>query len=136
MHAQSSSASIRLTSKPCRHPRDMNDIESNKKVKGDDIVASRLRFILALLQEQFKNVDSTFDGLYGDYEIVTDAGLESEALDEDGKLRCAIRVELNDSSASGATITVKCADQKLAANVRSTLQNAIVAAAAVKTKID
>ncbi len=32
MHAQSSTASIRLTSKPCRHPRASDDVEEPSKV--------------------------------------------------------------------------------------------------------
>jgi hypothetical protein len=136
MHAQSSSASIRLTSQPCRHPRDRVsevDDESKKKQKADDkdLVGSRLRFVRALLKEQFQNVEAVYEGYLGTYEIVTDTGLEPGVLDDEGKLKCFVSVEFEDVSASTAKITVVCQDQKIAANVQTTLQNAIAAAAAI-----
>lgn len=140
MHAQSSSASIRLTSKPCRHPRDIDsevDEERKKIHKADDndIVGSRLRFVRALLKEQFENVEAVYEGYRGTYEIVTDAGLEAGVLDDEGKLKCFVTVECDDAYASIYKITVVCQDQKIAANVQTTLQNAFSAATAIKTKL-
>jgi Pre-mRNA 3'-end-processing endonuclease polyadenylation factor C-term len=139
MHAQSSSASIRLTSKPCRHPRDTvfdEDEESKKKLKAidADLVGSRLRFVCALLKEQFQNVEAIYEGYIGTYEIMTDAGLETVVLDDEGILKCFVTVEFDDASASTAKITVECRDQKIASNVQATLQNAVAAATAVVTK--
>jgi len=139
MHAQSSGASIRLTSKPCRHPRDdsSEDDSAQKKIKAEDdnvLVHSRLRFVCALLKEQFQNVEAVYEGSRATYEIETDAGLESGVLDDEGKLKCMVSVEFDDEAASLAKISVECADKKIATNVQDMLQNAIAAASAVKTK--
>jgi len=138
MHAQSSAASIRLSSKPCRHPRDASlDDGSQKKIKTEDesdLVGSRLRFVCALLKEQFQNVEAVYEGTRATYEIETDAGLESGVLDDEGKLKCTVSVEFDDAAASLARIGVECADKKIATNVQDMLRNAIVAASAVKTK--
>lgn len=141
MHAQSSGASIRLTSKPCRHPRDTaleEDSNTQKKVKsevgGSDIVLSRLRFVCALLKEQFQNVEAVYEASRATYEIETDAGLEEGVLDVEGKLKCSVAVEFDDSAASLAKILVECSDKKVATNIQAMLQNAITAASAVKTR--
>jgi len=139
MHAQSSGALIRLTSKPCRHPRDVasDDGIAQKKVKAEDdneLVHSRLRFVGALLKDQFQNVEAVYEGSRASYEIETDAGLESGVLNDDGKLKCMVSVEFDDEAASLAKISVECADKKIATNVQDMLQNAITAASAVKTK--
>ena len=141
MHAQSCGASIRLTSKPCRHPRDsalQDDSSGLKKVKiengGSELVHSRLRFVRALLKEQFQNVEAAYEATRATYEIETDAGLEDGLLDDDGKLKCSVTVEFDDSSASLAKISVECTDNKLATNIQNMLQNAIAAASAVKTR--
>jgi hypothetical protein len=138
MHAQSSAASIRLTSKPCRHPREPvseeEEEETNKRQRAEDLVGSRLRFIRTLLKEQFQNVEAVYEGYTGTYEIETDAGLETGVLDDEGKLKCLVKVEFDDASAGTAKISVECLDSKMAANVQSTLHNAVAAAAAIKTK--
>jgi len=137
MHAQSSASSIRLTSKPCRHPRDQvsGDMKSQKKQKaGDaDIVGSRLRFIHALLKEQFQNVEAVYEGNMGSYEIVTDSGLEAGVLNEEGKLMCSVTVEFEDASGSKAKVVVECLDTKLAKNVQDMLHNAVTASTSIKT---
>lgn len=134
MHAQSSASSIRLTSKPCRHPRDPGDIDSRKKQKtGTDIVGGRLRLIHSLLREHFQNVEAVYEGTMGSYEIVTDSGLEAGLLDDDGKLKCSVKVEFDDSSGSNAKVTVECVDTKMANNVQAMLRNAVAAATSVKT---
>ena len=75
MHSQSSSASIRLTSKPCCHPRDPEiineDDQSQKKQRSDDDESSesRLRFLYATLKDQFQNVEASYEGNTGSYEI-------------------------------------------------------------------
>jgi len=136
MHAQSSAASIRLTSKPCRHPRDpaIEEEQSQKKQRADDTVTteSRLRFLCATLKDQFQNVEALYEGRVGTYEIRTDSGLESGVLDEDGTLHCSVRVEFEDESGMNAMISVECKDEKLAANVKECLQNAAAATAPIK----
>lgn len=122
MHAQSSAASIRLTSKPCRHPRDDEGKESEKKQRTEeDNAKERLRFIYFTLKDQFEDVEATYEGNRGTFEVTTDGGLESDV--EDGKLVCTVRVELDDSSAQAAEIAVECKDEKLATNVQACLRN-------------
>jgi hypothetical protein len=137
MHAQSSAASIRLTSRPCRHPRDSTtDDQAQEKQKSEedvhDPVESRLRFIHGLLKDQFANVEAVYEGRMANYEIVTDAGLEPSVLDDDGKLQCSVKVEFEDIAGNDAKISIECRDQKMAANVQRTIRNAVEAAAPVK----
>ena len=138
MHAQSSAASIRYTSKPCHRPRDISSSPTNedettqKKIKPDDLVSNRLRFIRSVLKEQFQNVEAVYDAYKGTYEIVTDTGFEATST-TDGALQCQVIVEFDNALASTAKITVECQDHKIASNIQTTLQNAITAAAAVRT---
>jgi Pre-mRNA 3'-end-processing endonuclease polyadenylation factor C-term len=138
MHAQSSAASIRYTSKPCHHPRDISSSPTNddeatqKKIKPDDLVSDRLRFIRTVLKEQFQNVEAIYDAYKGTYDIVTDMGFEAIS-STDGTLHCQVIVEFDNALASTAKITVECPDHKIASNIQTTLQNAIAAAAAVRT---
>jgi hypothetical protein len=127
MHAQSSAASIRLTSKPCRHPRaqDEDGEPSAKKPREDDegLTESRLRLICDTLRDQFDQVEAVYEGNIGTYEIKTDTGLESGVADEDGVLTCTAKVVFEDSVGGNAEITVECPDQKLASNVQECLRN-------------
>ena len=138
MHAQSSAASIRYTSKPCHHPRDVSssltddEETTQKKIRSEDLVSNRLRFIRTILKEQFQNVEAVYDAYKGIYEIVTDTGFDNASA-VDGALHCQVTVEFDDALATTAKITVECQDQKVAANIQTTLQNAITAAAAVPT---
>jgi hypothetical protein len=137
MHAQSSSASIRLTSKPCRHPRDSSSIDEQTQKKnrsGDDVgVEERLRFLYSTLKDQFQNVEATYEAYCGKFEITTDSGLEPDVLNEDGKLICVVTVSFDDKSANGAEISVECKDEKLAANVQSCLRNVVTATIPLST---
>jgi hypothetical protein len=131
MHSQSSAASIRLTSKPCRHPRagddDANDSEepSSKKSRQDaqGVTESRLRLIKDTLKEQFETVEAVYEGNTATYEITTDTGLESGTVTEDGTLICTAKVVFDDASGGTAEITVECADELLASNVQACLRN-------------
>ena len=109
--------------------------KGKKNQRADDLVGSRLRFMYTMLKEQFHDVEAVYDGYTGSYEIVTDAGLDTGVLDDEGKLKCLVTVDFDDASASTAKISVECTDQKMAANVQATLQNAVTAATSVKTKI-
>ncbi len=124
MHAQSSVASIRLTSKPCRHPRPSDDgsVPSNKKSRAEDMTQSRLVLIKDTLKDQFETVEAVYEGNIGTFEITTDSGLESSAVTEDGVLTCTAVVSFADNTGSVAEIIVECADQKLASHVQECLQ--------------
>jgi hypothetical protein len=131
MHAQSSSASIRLTSKPCHHPRDDKALDEEaikkKRSEADDLANDRLRFLYVTLKDQFDQVEASYEGNRGTFEIITDSGLEASELDDDGKLRCVVEVRLDGNSASGAEIKVESKDSTLAANVQSCLRNVVAA---------
>ena len=127
MHAQSSAASIRLTSKPCRHPRDANDEpgQTEKKQREDgDTVSNRLRLFHDILKEQFENVEAVYDGKKASFEVRTDTGFASDAHEEDGGLLCTATVEFLDDSASDAKISVESKDEKFASNVQGCLRSA------------
>ena len=129
MHAQSSVASIRLTSRPCRHgtAEVIEDEPSNKKQKTT--TESRLRLIRDVLLEQFESVEAVYESNSATYEITTDCRLESGVVDDDGSLVCCAKVEFDDDQGTCATVTVECADNKLAQNVRECIQSLAAAAA-------
>lgn len=138
MHAQSSTASIRLTSKPCRHRRSSDegeDTESSKKQKLDDSTTSesRLRFIHDTLKDQFEMVEAIYDGNTGTFEITSDTGLGSGILEEGTSLVCTATVAFDDSSGNTAKITVECSDKRLGNNVQECIQNLAAAAAPIET---
>ncbi|KAL7576975.1 hypothetical protein ACA910_006730 [Epithemia clementina (nom. ined.)] len=86
MHAQSSAASVRMTSQPCRHYRP--DEQRSKEKSGEDdntdsakraktrsaTIEGRLKYIYRKLKEQFENVEAVYEGSEGTYEIQTDSG--------------------------------------------------------------
>jgi Pre-mRNA 3'-end-processing endonuclease polyadenylation factor C-term len=138
MHAQSSSASIRLTSRPCRHPRDdepPDDEDAAKKQRSDaiDLAKGRLRYLYFALKDQFEHVEATYEGNLGTFEITTDSGLEGAELDDDGRLRCVVEARLEGNSASGAEIKVESKDSALAANVQACLRNIVAAFTPLET---
>ena len=125
MHAQTSVASIRLTSKPCRHPRSSDDgsaISSNKKSRAEDMSQSRLKLIKDTLKDQFHIVEVVYEGNTGTFEITTDSGLDSNAATENGVLVCTAKVSFSDNTGSFAEIVVECPDQKLGSHVQNCLK--------------
>jgi hypothetical protein len=117
MHAQSSAASIRLTSKPCRHPR------PSKRSRSDDSAQSRLLLVKDTLKDQFETVEAVYEGNMGTFEITTDSGLESNAVSEGGILVCSVKVAFSDDTGADAEITVECPDRKLALQVQECLKS-------------
>jgi len=116
MHAQSSTASIRMTSKPCCHPR------PSKRSRADDAAESRLLLVKDTLSDQFQLVEAVYEGNTGTFEITTDSGLESNAVSEGGILTCTATVAFSDESGADAKITVECLDKKLALQVQECLK--------------
>ena len=144
MHAQSSAASIRLTSKPCRHQsrrtRDDDGNEElegneplNKVARGDDetISCGRLKLIGDALQEQFQEVERVLEGNRATYEITTDGGFDAAGAAPDGTLLllCHVAVDFDDDYGTNAQVTVECTDTKLASHVRDCIRNLAAAAA-------
>ena len=111
MHAQSSAASIRLTSKPCRHspPTEDGEAPAAKKVKAEeDPTETRLRYLHKMLKEQYgDSVEAVYDAYSASYEIKLDTALESGVMDEDGMLAVTAKVEFEDDSGNHAKITVE-----------------------------
>ncbi|CAB9529774.1 Endoribonuclease YSH1 [Seminavis robusta] len=124
MHAQSSSASIRLTSRPCRHsrPNDEEEEPAQKKARAGESVDTKLRFLHTTLLKQFDSVEATFEAKSATFDIKLDTSLESGVMDEDGKLTVTAKVDFDDSGLN-ATITVESKDKKIAANVKDCLKN-------------
>lgn len=124
MHAQSSAASIRLTSKPCRHPRETVDDTAEKRQKtasGGDTVESRLRFIFHALRDRFSQVDVAYEGNKATYTIITDGAIDPEARNEEGKVQCDVTVEFVGKYANDAKVTVVSADEELSASIKSSI---------------
>lgn len=133
MHSQSSTASIRLTSKPCRHPRASDEEPANKIPRDESTTtASRLKLIADSLKDQFKQVECVYESNRATYEIVTDCGYDASALSEDGTLLCNVTVTFDDDKGNNATVTVECADDKLGSNVRECIRNIAAAAGPVQ----
>lgn len=133
MHAQSSAASIRLTSKPCRHPHDTEvDQSTSKRKKVEETTSeSRLRFIYVTLKDQFQDVNAIYEGNTASYEIKVDGGLTSGVEDDDGKVHCSVKVAFDDSTGANARVSVECPDEKLVKNVHSCIQNLVTTAAPI-----
>lgn len=140
MHAQSSAASIRITSKPCRHrsrrPRDGEEEEENGDEPMNKVARSeetttfgRLKLIGDSLRDEFKEVECVFESNRATYEITTDCGFDTAAVSEDGTLLCHVAVEFDDEFGNNAEVTVECADTKLASHVRDCIRNVAAAAA-------
>jgi cleavage and polyadenylation specificity factor subunit 3 len=133
MHAQSSTASIRLTSKPCRHPRAAEE-EPPQQIPRSELTttSSRLKLIADALKDQFENVQAIYEGNSALYEITTDCGLDASVMAEDGTLVCNVRAEFEDDKGTNATITVECADTKLGNHVQECIRNLTAAAGPVQ----
>lgn len=144
LHSQGSAASIRLTSQPCNHrpddrPEGASDdaAQVSKRVKREfdetDLASSRLRMVNSVLREQFTNVEAIYEGLSASFEIKIVTGYVQSNPDEEADLTCTVRVEFSDQSAADAKVTVESQDDKLAANVRLTIQNTVAASVAVNS---
>lgn len=134
MHAQSSTASIRLTSKPCRHPRAAEEEPPSKIARDESTTStSRLQLIAHTLKDQFEQVETVYDGNnHANYEITTDCGFDATALSEEGKLVCNVSVQFEDDKGNNATVTVECGDSKIANHVRECIRNLTAAAGPVE----
>lgn len=130
MHAQSSTASIRLTSQPCSHKRKdetPSDDESGKDKEEGQPEKKRPRTILRIfhdtLLEQFNSVEATFEARKAQFEINSDTRLDSVPLEDGKTLTCNVEVEFEDGNDFDARIKVECSDEKLCKNVQDCLQN-------------
>lgn len=140
MHAQSSTASIRLTSKPCFHGRSietMTDDEEpqNKKLKSSERSEREERLFKMfhdMLRQQFSDVEVVFEARKATFDITTDAGLDSKALSGGETLTCSVSIEFDDDAGVDGIIRVESVDKRLAKNIQSSLKTAAEAAAPLK----
>jgi len=137
MHAQSSAASIRLTSRPCNHRQ-----KKLKEEEGSDdskvTTEEYLRAVHQALSDQFLSVEAMYEANKGTFEIKIDAnnnvkkeGEGAAADDNDGALVCTATVEFEEGLDGTAKVTVESEDEKLATNVRTCLTNVAAASAAI-----
>jgi len=146
MHAQSSAASIRLTSQPCNHRRkklregiDETVDEDRKKDEAEVF----LRALHQALKDQFLFVEATYEANKGTFEVRIDANTvkggkeggedndDNNEEDVDSGIICVAIVEFNDGFDGTAKITVESEDEKLASNIRACLQNVATASAPI-----
>ena len=141
MHAQSSTASIRLTSQPCSHTRDHDEKEETsgqgsepltkkaRLIDDNKRIDSILRLFHDTLLNQFKDVDASYDLRKASFEIRTDVGLEAGSVKDGEYLSCVVEVDFEYEGSIEAKITVECNDSKVAKNVQECLKNVAEAAA-------
>ncbi len=125
MHAQSSAASIRLTSKPCFHKRSSETPtrEENENQPEKKRPRTILRIFHETLLEQFESVEATFEARKATFEIVTDTRLDSVPLEEGKQLTCSVDIEFDKENDVDARIKVECLDEKFCKNVQECLKN-------------
>ena len=125
MHAQSSAASIRLTSKPCFHKRNSQTPDDSDEAEEPDRKRPRtlLRIFHDTLLEQFDSVEATYEARKASFEINTDTRLDSVSLDDGNKLTCNVEIEFDADNDIDAKIKVECSDEKLGKNVQECLRN-------------
>mmetsp|Transcript_20983 Transcript_20983/g.45759 ORF Transcript_20983/g.45759 Transcript_20983/m.45759 type:complete len:746 (+) Transcript_20983:225-2462(+) len=138
MHAQSSVASIRLTSKPCGHRRkkaaaDEEEPATKRQRESEalTVVESRLRLVHDTLLESYEDVEATYEANSASFEIQTDTGLETGIPADGGILVCTVKVDFGGEGAGDAKITVECEDAKLATNVKECIKNVLTAVAPI-----
>jgi hypothetical protein len=125
MHAQSSAASIRLTSKPCFHKRNAEtpDDEDEEGEPERKRPRTLLRIFHDTLLEQFDSVEAVYEARKASFEINTDTRLDSVSLKDGKKLTCNVEIEFDDDNDIDARIKVECSDEKLGKIVQECLKN-------------
>lgn len=127
MHAQSSVASIRLTSKPCVHRTLKPSLEEGmpdpKRPRRTD---KMLELFHKTLLHQFdkSSIDACYEARSASFEIKLDTGLDGGTLPENGadQLICKVEVQFEDGNDSEAKITVECSDAKVSKNLHECLR--------------
>jgi cleavage and polyadenylation specificity factor subunit 3 len=132
MHAQSSVASIHLTSKPCFHRRSLSDAEmpGHKRPRTDALL--RLFHDTLLHQFEKSSIEASYEARKVTFEIKNDASLDSAALLEADQLQCRVDVHFEDDDDINAKITVECSDSKFAKNIQECLRGVAEAAGPVR----
>jgi cleavage and polyadenylation specificity factor subunit 3 len=132
MHAQSSAASIKLTSRPCYHRRHLDADEENNDEEGrKKRPRTLLRMFHDTLLQQFQDIQATYEARKVVLEIQTDVSLESGSLDEGENVVCVVTIEFEEGNDYDARIEVVCSDSKLASNVRNCLKSIASASAPI-----
>jgi len=110
MHAQSSAASIRITSKPCFHEKEEEEEEEEeegggrKKSKVEESPKEvRLRMAKKLLDDLFKDVEADMEK--GIFTVKCEVNKEKE------DVVCVVTLEFSEDN-SGCRVSVDCADEQ------------------------
>jgi len=125
MHAQSSAASIRLTSKPCSHrsiKREFQDDDqpNNKKIKS--VYQSFVETVHKILSDQFETVQVTLDENSAMFQLQTELVLNSETgLQE--SMKCEVYLQFIGDIEMNIKLKIKCDDKKIAANIRDCIRS-------------
>ncbi len=125
MHAQSSAASLRLTSAPCCPKRTAEEgSPDDQNAEGRERKRPRtiLRIFHDTLLEQFDTVEATYEARKANFEISSDTRLDSVPLEEGNRLVCNVEIEFEEGNDIDARIQVECSDEKLAKNVQECLK--------------
>jgi len=138
MHAQSSSAAIRITSQPCNHSNNGNNTPQQQQEQQKEIQRHRLELAYKLMTDQFSNVEATYTDTTGTFIVRNhdneQNNNEDTAVVENDMLVKAV-VEFYENSQKGmqhdAKITVTSSDEKIAANVQDCLHYLTSAAAPI-----
>lgn len=133
MHAQSSAASIRLTSRPCSHRQKKLREDEGGEEDPKKTTEECLRALHQALTDQFLSVEATYEANKGTFEVKIDATDGSDG-EDDGAPACTATVEFDEGIDGAARVTVESEDEKLATSVRACLKN--VAAASAPIAVD
>ena len=136
MHAQSSTASIRITSKPCCRRSTTENQPPTKKTREDNtsnLVEHRLNLAFDLLRIHFEDVQSELDlnNYIGKFIVSSDLQDPDES-DKMPEAICTVIIQFEDDSAMDAKISVESSDEKLASNIRDCLQSLTESAAPIQ----
>ena len=121
MHSQSSAASIRLTSKPCRHRSIKTEDPPSKKAKS--VHQSFLEDLSKMLSnhDQFEAVQANISENSATFELQTEMLLNAES-GQSESLKCEVQVHLDTDREMNMKVRVNCEDEKLAKSIRDCIR--------------
>jgi len=121
MHSQSSAASIRLTSKPCRHRSIKTEDPPSKKAKS--VHQSFLEDLSKMLSNhnQFEAVQANISENSATFELQTEMLLNAES-GQSESLKCEVQIHLDTDREMNMKVRVSCEDEKLARSIRDCIR--------------
>lgn len=125
MHAQSSAASIRLTSKPCSHrsiKREFIDDDQPNSKKIKSVYQSFVEAVHKILSDQFEIVQVTLDENSALFQLQTEVVLNSETGQQES-VKCEVYLEFLGDTETNFKLKVHCDDKKIAGNIRDCIRS-------------